>query len=515
MGCLAHTPAPASASGASDERLIFSCEHAGIGVGHLSLTGCWLRFNHMLCQITGYAREQLLGKGLAELTCPEDRDSDDADLRRLLNGELTSYSTEKRFLQPHGARVWVHLTVSLARTPAGAPDYLLLVVEDISARKETETLRATLAAIVRHSADAIVSEDLEGAITSWNAGAERIFGYTAQEVMGRPVFMLAPPEKANEVRRILERVRSGKPVHRMEAIRIRKDGQRICVALSVSPLRDPAGKLIGIAKIARDITELKAAEQALQEARRQLAEANAFLEQQVQQRTSKLRETVVELEHMSYSIMHDMRAPLRAITAYSELIEADPATRLGPDSREFLARAKTAAHRMDELIRDVLNYSHLVQQGLEIHPVNVAELLRGIIETYPAFQPPKVRIRLAPDLPRVFGNEAALTQCFSNLLDNAVKFVRPGERPQIEIKSEAHDGRARILVEDNGIGVPRDLQERIFGIFQRGSNAYEGTGIGLAIVRKAAERMGGKAGVDSEPGQGSRFWLELPLAITQ
>ncbi|HWI57611.1 MAG TPA: HAMP domain-containing sensor histidine kinase, partial [Bacillota bacterium] len=325
----------------------------------------------------------------------------------------------------------------------------------------------------------------------------------------------APPESAGDAWRIFEQVRRGQAVQRMEAVRLRKDGERICVALSVSPIRDPAGKIIGIAKIARDITELKKAERALQEARQELAAANVHLEQQVQERTARLRETIAELEHMSYSIMHDMRAPLRAITAYGDIIELDLAERLGAQNREYLARMKTAATRMDALICGVLNYSRMVRQGLDLHPVNVAELLRGMVETYPAFQPPRVRIRVAPDLPLVQGNEAALTQCFSNLLDNAVKFVRPGEVPQIEITGEQSHGRARILVADNGIGIPRELHERMFGIFQRGGNAGEGTGIGLAIVRKAAERMGGKAGVESEPGRGSRFWVELPLAFAE
>lgn len=511
-GCLTHPIGSEPLPGQKDDHLILTCEHAGIGVGHLSLAGQWLRFNSTLCQITGYSREQLLLKPLRDITLPEDLNLDRSNLEELLAGRITRYAVEKRFLQPGGSRVWVRLTVSLARKPAGTADYLIVIVEDITSQKEAEAVRATLAAIVRSSADAIISEDLDGAITSWNAGAERIFGYAASEVMGKPVFMLAPPEKANDVRRILERVRSGKPVHRMEAMRIQKGGQRICVALSVSPIRDSAGKIIGIAKIARDITELKAAERALQEARQQLTQTNAHLEQLVQERTAKLRETIAELEYMSYSIMHDMRAPLRAITAYSEMIGLDSATQLSHQSQEFLARAKTAARRMDELICDVLNYSRLVRQGLELQPVNLVELLSGIIDTYPAFQPPKVNIRIAPDLPPVQGNEAALTQCFSNLLDNAVKFVRPGELPVVEITGELNHGRVRIVVKDNGIGIQKELHERIFGIFQRGSNEYEGTGIGLAIVHKAIERMGGKAGVESEPGQGSRFWIELPAA---
>ncbi len=516
MGCLAQPLRPRSATSQTEQEhpATFTCEHAGIGVGHLSLTGECLRFNGMLCQITGYAREQLLGRPLRAITLPEDADLDSEQLKKLLEGKISRYTTEKRFLQPAGNHVWARLTFSLARQADGTPDYQIVVVEDISPQKEATALRATLAAIVQNSADAILSEGLDGAITSWNRGAERVFGYTAEEVMGRQVFMLAPREDAGDIGRIFEQVRSGEPVQRMEAIRIRKGGQRISVALSVSPIRDAAGKIIGVAKIARDITEHKKAERALQETRRELAVANALLQQQVQERTARLRETVTELEQMSYSIMHDMRAPLRAITAYSEMVELDLAQRLTSQSREYLARMQVAAARMDELICDVLNYSRIVRQGLDLHPVNLVQLLRGIIATYPAFQGPKVRIDLPLDLPLVQGNEAALTQCFSNLLDNAVKFVRPGGLPAIRIEGEIRCGRARIFVTDNGIGVPEDLHERIFGIFERGSTAYEGTGMGLAIVRKAAERMGGTVGIQSRPGQqGSRFWLDLPLAV--
>ncbi len=514
-GCLAQSLASASPSGHKGEHLLLTCEHAGIGVGHLSLAGYWLRFNPMLCQITGYSEEQLLLKPLRDITLPEDVDVDRRFFEQLLAGNIPRYAVEKRFLRPGSSTVWVRLTLSLVRNPESTPDYLIVVVEDISAQKEAEALRGTLAAIVHHSADAIISEDLAGTITSWNAGAEQLFGYGAAEVVGQPVFMLASPDKAKDVRHILEQVRRGEPVHRMEVVRIRTGGERICVALSVSPIRDSAGKIIGIAKIARDITALKKAEGALQEVRDQLAQANAHLEQLVQERTAKLRETVAELEHMSYSIMHDMRAPLRAITGYGDMIELDPATHLSDQSREFLARTRTAAHRMDELICDVLNYSRIVRQGLDLHPVNVVHLLQGIIDTYPAFQAPTVQIHIAPDLPLVQGNEAALTLCFSNLLDNAVKFTTPGQIPQVGITGELNNGTARIVLSDNGIGIPRELHERIFGIFQRGSNDYEGTGIGLAIVRKALERMGGKSGVDSEPGKGSRFWVELPVAATE
>jgi signal transduction histidine kinase len=189
---------------------------------------------------------------------------------------------------------------------------------------------------------------------------------------------------------------------------------------------------------------------------------------------------------------------------------------------------------MDRLIVDVLQYSRLARSELRLAPVDVAALLRGIIETYPAFQAPEVEIRIEGALPRVLGNEAALTQCFANLLGNAVKFVAPGTRPQVRIWAEgaraaggrqnAETGTAplgpgaakasggpfiRLWFGDNGLGIEPEGRERIFKMFQRLDKAYDGTGIGLTVVRKAVEKMGGSVGLESELGRGSRFWLEL------
>jgi signal transduction histidine kinase len=220
-------------------------------------------------------------------------------------------------------------------------------------------------------------------------------------------------------------------------------------------------------------------------------------------------EAVGELDRMSYSIMHDMRAPLRAIIGFGELVQDKETGRLTSETQGYLERMKTAASRMDHLICDVLNYSRIVREEFPLGPVDIADLLRGIITTYPNLQALEAQIQLSCDLPMVLGNEAALTQCFSNLLDNAVKFAKPGVPPDIRVKSQKNNDWIRISVEDNGVGIPKEMQERIFEIFQRGTNSQNGTGIGLAIVRKAVERMGGHVGVISEPGKGSQFWIEL------
>ena len=167
---------------------------------------------------------------------------------------------------------------------------------------------------------------------------------------------------------------------------------------------------------------------------------------------------------------------------------------------------------MDQLITDVLNYSRVAHADLPLKTVDTARLLREILESYPTFQPPQAIIVLEEKLPPVLGNEAALTQCISNLLGNAVKFVPAGTQPRVRIFFSQDDSHVHLSFQDNGIGIDPDAQKRIFQLFQRHDRKYEGTGLGLAIVKKGVERMGGRAGLWSEPTIGSTFWFEVPSA---
>jgi signal transduction histidine kinase len=222
---------------------------------------------------------------------------------------------------------------------------------------------------------------------------------------------------------------------------------------------------------------------------------------------------VNELEHVSYAITHDMRAPLRAMTTFAQLLIDDPtAQQLSPRARDYCRRIMTGASRLDALIREALNYTRAVLQRLPMVPVDLDKLIRGLIDTYPNLHPDKVDISIDGPLPTVRGNESLLTQCFSNLLNNAAKFVPAERKPRVRVAAVLARPVARVSIQDNGIGIPPHAQARLFGMFQKLDNQFEGTGIGLAIVRKVVEQMGGKVGVESEVGHGSRFWVELPLA---
>lgn len=247
---------------------------------------------------------------------------------------------------------------------------------------------------------------------------------------------------------------------------------------------------------------------------REKAEANRALLAEVAERRraeDQLRETVQELEAFSYSIAHDMRAPLRSMQGFAEILEAEHAEQLDQAGRDYLRRIAAAANRMDALILDILNYSKVGHGELLLLPVDAGRLIREIVSTYPTLRPERAEIVVQEPLPPVMANEAALTQVVSNLLGNAVKFVAAGVRPRVTVRSDQVDGFVRLWFEDNGIGIPERLHSRLFKIFSRlqRREEYEGTGIGLAIVRKAAERMHGSVGVESDEGTGSRFWVKL------
>jgi signal transduction histidine kinase len=241
---------------------------------------------------------------------------------------------------------------------------------------------------------------------------------------------------------------------------------------------------------------------------------------------------MAELEHMSYSMVHDMRAPLRAMQGFAGLIEYECSDCLRPPALDYLHRIGESSNRLDRLITDALNYNKVVCENLPITPVDLGQLLRSMVRTYPHLHPSIADITIELTNVMVLGNESLLTQCFGNLLDNSVKFVARDVRPRVRIwseavkspesaaansevknqKSEIENPVARIWIEDNGIGIPGTAREKIFQMFQRmhGESEYPGTGIGLAIVRKAVERMNGHISFDSEPGKGTRFCVELP-----
>jgi PAS domain S-box-containing protein len=392
-----------------------------------------------------------------------------------------------------------------------ADAHTLLREQAEAARSEQavrEEATRRLAAIVDSSDDAIVSKDLNGIIMSWNPGAERIFGYRAEEAIGQPITLIIPPERRAEEEEVLARLRRGERTHHFETVRWTKQGRLIDISLTVSPLRNADGIVVGASKIARDITERRRAEA-------DLKRLNETLEERVTERTRQLAEINAELDAFGYTVSHDLRAPLRAMDGFAKALAATYSDKLDARGHDFLRRIIGAAERMDQLIQDLLAYSRLSRDELRLQPVSLGDVVREALRDLEAdIRQRAASITVADPLGAVLAHRETLRQVIANLVSNALKFVAPDVAPRVRIESDARGDRRRLWIRDNGIGIDARYHANIFRVFERlhGIETYPGTGIGLAIVRRGTERMDGRVGVESTPGEGTSFWIELPVS---
>ena len=318
------------------------------------------------------------------------------------------------------------------------------------------------------------------------------------------VDIIHPDDRAENLRRWKHSVATGEPFQIEHRIR-RHDGEYRWHLTRATPLRGRGGEISMWIGSNTDITDIVQARETLAERRREL-------ERLVDERTASLRKAVEQMEEFSYSISHDLRAPLRAMQGYAQALLEDYADRLDAEGVDYLRRISAASSRMDRLTLDVLTYSKVARESIRPQRVSLDRLVSDCMRQHLDFRSGDAAIEIEHPLPDVVGHEPLLMQVVSNLVSNALKFVRPSVAPRVKIWAETRDSRVRLFVEDNGIGIRPQHQKRIWGMFEQAhpQSGYGGTGIGLAIVRKAMERMDGQAGVESDGHSGSRFWIELP-----
>jgi PAS domain S-box-containing protein len=383
---------------------------------------------------------------------------------------------------------------------------------------ELENVRNTLnqgslSQVVASVADyAIILLDAEGRVASWNAGAQRIKGYEASEIIGKHFSIFYPAEAVSRgwtEKALRTAITTGK--FSEEGWRVRKDGSRFWASALITPIRNADGTLAGFLKINRDRTERRKFE-ALQEADRQKSEFLAELENQVQERTAQLTEANAQLEAFAYTVSHDLKAPLRGIRGFAQALMEDYRDKLDGQARDYLRRIEEGAERMQALIEDLLAHSQLSRAEFRLTVVDLESVVDEALRSLDGeVRMGNAAVSIKKPLPDVIAHRSALVQAIQNLLSNAIKFTRKPHPPCVEIFAEGNDERTRLYVQDHGIGIEERHFDRIFQVFERlhGAETFSGTGIGLAIVKKAIERMGGTCGVESQVGSGSRFWIEL------
>ena len=367
---------------------------------------------------------------------------------------------------------------------------------------------ALLAAIVESSDDVIVSKTLDGTITSWNPAAERTFGYTAAEAVGRNIRLIIPPDRWPEEDEVLARIRRGERVDHFETIRRAKDGHLINVSLVISPVKDESGKIVGASKVARDITDRK-----LMEQERERLLSLERLSRERAEEANRLKDEFLAV------VSHELRSPLNAIMGWASLLQARD---LDEQTSRAIETIQRNAQTQNQLIGDLLDVSRIVsgQLRLNIRPFELASVIRAAIEVIrPSAEAKSILIDtlLDPSAGPVTGDPDRLQQVFWNLLSNAVKFTTVGGR--IQIRLQRVNSHAELTVSDTGKGIDRKLLPHIFERFRQGDSTttreYGGLGLGLAIVRHLVELHGGVVHAHSAgEGKGAEFVVELPVSLT-
>jgi PAS domain S-box-containing protein len=467
----------------------------------LDPNGCITSWNAGAERLKQYKAEEIIGKHFSIFYTAHDLEIDKAAHELRVAGETGRFEDEGWRVRKDGSRFWADVIITRIRDERGQLIGFGKITRDITERRAAELrFRMLVESVLDYG---IFSMDIGGHITSWNVGAQRIKGYAAEEVAGKHFSLFYTEEdRRNRLPEHVLRTATELGHFEGEGWRVRKDGTRFWASIVVTALRDEEGVLYGFSKVTRDMSDRKAL---LEELKRHADE----LELRVQER----EQSNAELEAFAYSVSHDLRAPLRAIVGFAEALQEDCAKDLDQQGQEYLDEIIKAAARMNSLVQDLLEYGRISRINLQLVPVKLKDAVYDALRQLGNDHGGTIEEQVEPDL-WVVAHQQALAQVIFNLLSNAIKFHKKDLSPEVHLCTAAHNGSVRLSVIDKGIGIAPQHRERIWQVFERlhDRETYPGTGIGLAIVKRAIARMGGACGVESEVGRGSTFWIELPAA---
>jgi two-component system, chemotaxis family, CheB/CheR fusion protein len=469
-------------------RTIFN--QGAVGVAVTDLDGRFVQINQKFVDMFGYSIEELQQRTFLELTHAADQNYARSSLQRISTQEVLDLVLEKRCVRKDGVIVWSLSTITLVKDPTGRPQHLIGIVEDITHRKEAEEAQGRLAAVVNSSEDSIISMTLDGVILTWNLGAERMYGYTAQEMIGSTSVMLIPVDRFNERAAICDSIRKGERIEHFETIRERKDGTLFNAAISVSPIADVRGKVIGASKITRDITPGKLAEAVIQETDRRDDELLAILSHELCNRLAPVQRTDI----------------------------ASIGQQAGKAQRRWNHDViRRQMRHLSSLLDDVSDISRIKRGTLklqrEMTPLaRVAEA--AVKSARPLIDAKRHVLTVVTNdaSAQIFADPARLGQIVTNLLTNAAKYTDPGGR--ILLRIDCNAGSVLIAVKDSGVGFSPDAIVRMFDVFSQVDPTQrepeDGLGIGLALAKGLVELHGGRIAAHSDgPGCGSEFTVQL------
>ena len=605
--------------------------------------------NDKFCSISQFSKDELIGENHRILNSGHHpKEFFQQMYHNIANGKVWHGEIMNR--AKDGSIYWVDTTVVPFVGVDGKPRQYVAIRADITQRKQVEEVRERLAAVVESSDDAIIGKTLDGTITAWNSGAEKLFGYSSSEAVGQSIRMLLPPERAGEESDILARIGRGECVSHFETVRVRKDGKNIDISATISPLRDSSGAIVGASKIARDITERRRVEEKLAaqteeltrsrqalEAQtltlqsvldsmaeglvaadehgkfliwnraaekivgygptdlptedwsahysnylpdrvtqvpteqlplvrairgeastseifvrnpnisqgtwieasagplrgkdgtlhggvvafrditqrkadeREIRKLNDELEERVIQRTAELEQANKELEAFTYSVSHDLRAPLRHITGFTRILVEEFGASLPEGAQHHLQRIENGARRMGVLVDDLLNLTRVGRQSLSVQVTGLSSIVKDVVSLLePETEGRKVEWKTS-ELPFVECDPNLVRLVFQNLISNALKYSRPRSPAVIEIGQTEMEGQVVILVKDNGVGFSMKYADKLFGVFQRlhRPEDFEGTGVGLATVQRIIQKHGGRVWAEAELDKGATFYFTL------